>query len=99
MVDIGVWHRTESSVGVGISCGGVRQKDDPIVAKHRVPCGDVAAILIGRTGDNDGINSPFSQNNVQVRAKETAVAMLLDDVLPLCRRELRVNIHPRSSID
>src|SRR5205814_1231376 len=58
----------------------------------------VAAILSGRPRDDDGIDSPLAQDNVQVRAKKTAVAMLLDDMLPGCRRQLRVDVHSRRAI-
>ena len=37
MVDVGGWHRAKSSVRVVIRGCRVRQKDDPVVAKHRIP--------------------------------------------------------------
>jgi hypothetical protein len=93
-----VWHRTKPSVWVVIGCCRVRQKDDPVVAKHRVPCCCVAAILGGRPRDDDGIDFPLAQDNVQVRAKKAAVAMLLDDMLTGCRRQLRVDVYPSDAI-
>src|SRR5205823_12849379 len=99
MVDVSGWHGAKSAVRVVIGGGRVRQKDDPVVAKHRVPCGGVAAILGSRPRDDDGIDTPLAQDKVQVRAKKAAVAMLLDDMLTGGRRQLRVDVHPRCAID
>src|SRR6266545_3782949 len=51
----------------------------------------MAAILGGRPRDDDGIDPPLAQDNVQVRAKKATIAMLLDDMLTGCRRQLRVD--------
>jgi hypothetical protein len=83
-MDVGRWHPAQSSVRVVIGGCRVRQKNDPVVAKHRVPRRGVVAILSGRPRDDDGIDSPLAQDNVQVRAKKAAVAMLLDDMLAGC---------------
>src|SRR2546427_218652 len=66
--------------------------------KHRLPRRGVAAVLGSRPRDDDGIDSPLTQDNVQVRAKKAAVAMLLDDMLAGCRRQLRVDVHARRAI-
>jgi hypothetical protein len=60
----------------GFEQPGVCLKDDPVVAKHRVPCCCAAAILGGRPRVDDGIDTPLAQDNVKVRAKKAAVAML-----------------------
>ncbi len=67
VVDGGGWHRTKSSVRVVIRGGGVRQKDDPVIAKHRVPGRRVAAILGGRPRDDDGIDAVWLRNSVESR--------------------------------
>jgi hypothetical protein len=41
----------------------------------------VAAILCRRPRDDYGIDSPLAQDNVKVRAKKAAVAMLLDHMV------------------
>src|SRR3989442_789830 len=66
---------------------------------HRVTRRSLAAILGGCPGDDDRIDSPFPQDNVQVRAEKAAVAMLLDDMFARCRRQLGVDVHARRAIN
>src|SRR5438552_6799618 len=98
-MDFSRWHRAKSSVRVIIGSCRVRQKDDAVVAKHRVPCLCLAAILCGRPRYDDGIDTPLAQNHVQVRAKKATVAMLLDDMFTRCRRQIRVDVYTRCAID
>src|SRR6266404_531444 len=95
----GCWHCATSSVRVVIGCRRIRQKDDAIVAKHSVPCCCVAAILCARPRYDDSIDTPLAQDHLKVSSKKAAVAMLRDDMLTGCRRQIRVNVHTRCAID
>src|SRR3981081_457030 len=98
VVHVGGWHRAKSPVWIVIGSCRVRQKDDSVVAKHCVPRRGLAAILSSGPRDDNGIDSPLPQDNVEVSAKKAAVAMLLDNMLADCRRDLRVDLHARGTI-
>ena len=89
----------KSPVWIVIGSCRVRQKDDPVVAKHRVPRRGLAAVLGSGPRNDDGIDSPLPQDNVEVRAKKSAVSMLLDNMFADCRRQLRVDLHARRAIN
>src|SRR5699024_7955601 len=75
-------HSAVSDVGVVETAGGVGKESDEVVAEHGVSGGGVAAVLRGGPGDDDGGDPIAAQDDVEVRAEEPAVAVLLDDRLP-----------------
>src|SRR6202040_3670673 len=64
-----------------------------------VRCRGKAAIFLWRSRDDDGIDSPLAKDNVEVRAKKAAVAMLLNNMLAGGRRQLRINLNTRRAIN
>src|SRR5580692_10975743 len=63
----------------------------------------MTAVFCGRTGDDNRIDPPLAQNDVQIGAEEPAVAVLFDDVLARLGREFWVDfdtrrtVHPRGA--
>jgi hypothetical protein len=93
MVNVGVRQGSEASIWIVVCRRRVRKEYHAVVAKHCIARCRMTAILCSCSRDDDRIDAPLTQDNIEVCTEETAVAMLLDHVLTGCRSEPRRAVH------
>ena len=59
----------------------------------------MTAVLGGRSRNDDGLDSPFPEDEVEIRGEKGAVAVLLDDVLAWRRCEVTKYLNALRSVD
>src|SRR6516164_6488675 len=67
--------------------------------EHRVTRSGVAAVFGSRARNDDRCDPPLAKNEIKVRRKECAIAMLLDNVFTRSGSETREDLDARCSID
>ena len=98
VVNVAVRHRPEASIRIVVGRRRIREEHHAIVAEHGITRRRVTAILRRCSGDDDRVDAPFAQDDVEVRAEEAAVAMLLDHVLAGRRGEIGIDVHSRRAV-
>src|SRR3954470_13535255 len=98
MVNVGVRQGSEASIWIVVCRRRIRKEYYSVVAKHCIARCCMTAILCSCSRDDDRIDAPLTQDNIEVCTEETAVAMLLDYVLTECRGELGIDVHPRRAV-
>jgi hypothetical protein len=74
VMNVGILHGSEASIGVINRRRRIRKKHHLVFAKHSITRCRMAAIFCGRSRYDDSVDAPLTQNYIQFRAKETAVA-------------------------
>src|SRR5215813_4240147 len=92
-VNVGVRQGTEASIWIVVCRRRIRKKYHSVVAKHCIARCRMTAILCSCSRDDDRIDAPLTQDDIEVCTKKTAVAIFLDHVLTGRGRELRINVH------
>src|SRR5215469_18625883 len=98
MVDVGIWHRSETSIWIVICRGRIRKEHHSVVAEHCITRRRMTAVLCSCSRDDNRIDAPLTQYDIEVRSEKTAVAVLLDYVLTGCRGEIRVNFYSGGAV-
>src|SRR5882757_2732377 len=93
VVNLGIWHRSEASIRIIVCRRRIGKEYYPVVEEHRIPRGRKAAIFCGCPGDDNRIDTPLTQYDIQVRSEKAAVTVFLDNMLAGCGGESGVNVH------
>ena len=71
-------HGAKTQIWVVGRCGRVGQEHHAIITEHRIARCGVAAVFGGGPGNDDGIDAPLPQDDIEVGSEKAAVAMFLD---------------------
>ena len=88
MVNLSIRHWAKTSIGIVICRGRIGKEHHSVVAEHCITRRRMTAVLCRCSRDDNRIDAPLTQYDIQVRSEKTAVAMFLDYVLTGCRGEI-----------
>src|SRR6266446_3823012 len=92
VVNVAIRHGSEASIWIVVCRGRIGKEHHSVVAEHCITRRRMTAILRSCSRDDDRIDAPLTQDNIEVCTKETAIAMLLDHVLTGRRGELGIDV-------
>ena len=93
-----IGHRPKTTIWIVVGSRRIRQEHHPVVEEHRIARRCVTTIFRRRARDDDRINAPFTQDDVEVGSEEAAITMLLNDVFASSRGYFGIYLDARSAI-